>query len=280
VHDRAQAEFLDRLGRMTGIVLPVHLYLDTGMSRAGLSAPQFAAICQDLGRFPAIRVRGVYTHFAAAEEDLAFTEHQMEQLDAALDAWRAALGEDLVVHAANTYAVHRDRRFHRSMVRVGLGLYGYGPQLMSGPLLSAEPAVQPIVRWVARIVHLQRYARGATVGYSRTHRLDRDSLLALVPVGYADGYPLSLGNRGVVRVAGAPGERPCSAAVVGRVNMDQIVLDLTDSPHAARLGAEVELLGRDEDSPCPLHRLAALAGSSCYELLCRLSARLPRRYLG
>ena len=279
VHHPDELADLDDRAAALGVPIPVHLHLDTGMSRAGLDTGQLAAICRRRSEWPGLRLAGLYTHFAAAEDDLPFTRQQMAAFAAAVRPWRSALGPDLLVHAANTFAAHRDRGFHLSMVRTGLGLYGYGPQLMSGELAVRGPTVQPIVRWVSRIVHVRRYPAGATVGYNRTHRLDRDSRLALVPAGYADGYPLGLGNRALVRVrpADAP---PVDAPVRGKVNMDQIVIDLTDAPAAAGVGTEIELISGDLDAPCALPRLAALAGSSCYEMLCRLSSRLPRRYTG
>jgi alanine racemase len=167
------------------------------------------------------------------------------------------------------------------MVRVGLGLLGYGPESMRGdPLPHDRPALRPVARWLTRIVHVQRYAKGEPVGYNSTHTLTRDSVLGVVPAGYGDGYPLSLGNRAQVQVVLAPNDR-CAAAVLGKVNMDQLVIDLTDAPAAAQqIGTTIELISNDPNSPCALPRLAELAGSSCYEMLCRLSSHLPRRHVG
>jgi alanine racemase len=115
------------------------------------------------------------------------------------------------------------------------------------------------------------------VGYQGTYVTNRASRLGLVPIGHADGYPFALSNRGIVRVG--PGLHP--APVRGEVNMDQLIVDLTEVPEAeATVGSEVELIASDPEAPNALDRLAARAGSSCYELLCRLSPRVPRRYLG
>jgi alanine racemase len=114
---------------------------------------------------------------------------------------------------------------------------------------------------------------GTPVGYHGMYRTERDSRLAIVPVGYADGYPLALSNKGVVRV----GASLAPAPVRGQVNMDQIIIDVTDAPDA-RIDAPVELIAKDPDAPNALPRLARLASSNCYEMLCRLSPRAQRKY--
>lgn len=312
INDPTQLDLADRLGRSWARPVPVHIHLDTGMCRAGLNDRQFDLLLDDVPRYIGVRVAGVWSHMASADDDPAFANDQLARLDAALDRHRHALPPGLIVHAANTFAACRGSRFHRGMVRIGLGLYGYGPELMTDapgdpgigspvqpdlgrddPALPA-PALRPVIRWAARIIHLQHYPAGATVGYNRTYRLTRDSLLGVVPVGYADGYPVALSNKGVVRLCGPlsnsrphPQRSAACAPILGKVSMDQIVIDLTDADADARhagqrppaLGDAVELLSPDPDSPCSLPRLASLAQTSPYELLCRLSPRLPRHYL-
>ena len=282
VHLTVQApdhlEQINRIGQSLGRRLPVHLHMDTGMSRAGLTPDQLDTAVACFEKFTAIRIAGICTHFAAAENDPAFTAEQMQRFENALNRSRRMLPDDLIVHVANTFATCRDRRYHQSMVRVGLGLYGYGPQLICSPAKgSDELAVRPIVRWVSRIVHVQRYNRGAYVGYNRTRQLTRPSILGVVPVGYGDGYPLALSNQSCVRLMVDAATACITAPVLGQVNMDQIVVDLTD--HPLPVGAEVELISNDDHAPHALHKLAAMAQSSCYEMFCRLSPKLPRRYL-
>ena len=281
LHDLPQLEQLNQIGRALEWVVPVHVYVDTGMSRMGLTAARFDALMARLPGCEHVRVVGLYTHFAAAEDDVDFTHAQMDVLDALIVRHGPALGDRLCVHAANTFAVHRDRRFHQSMVRVGLGLYGYGPGLMTAePRVTTGPTVQPIVRWLSRIAHVQRYPKGATVGYNRTFVLSRDSVIGIVPAGYADGYALALSNRSSVLVKEDVQDNGVACPLLGKVNMDQIAIDLTDAGQsAAQVGAVVELISADADSPCAMPKLAGLAGSSCYEMLCRLSSRLPRRYV-
>jgi alanine racemase len=185
-----------------------------------------------------------------------------------------------IVHAAATAAAARDRCTHLDMARIGVGLYGLGTSLRDGAApLPPLRDLQPVLSWFTRIVHVQRYPAGGRVGYGDGHVLARDSIIAVVPAGYGDGYPLALTGKARVCVHGPGAEQRCIAPVVGQINMDQMTIDLTDAPHAARLGATVELISADPASPCSVPRLAELAGSSCYEVLCRLSPRVPRCFV-
>lgn len=304
IHDRRQLLALDHAGRMLGFRFRVHLHADTGMSRLGLSAAQLQTIIAELPGLRHIQLVGICTHLASAESDDLFTSQQVAQLDRLLEQHRGQLPADLIIHLANTAATLRDRRHHRDMVRVGLGLYGYGAEAGQGERAKGQADIErshsepsacpsalgprpilPIVRWLSRLVHVQPYPKGAPVGYNTTHRLTRDSILGVVPVGYADGYPRALSNRSVVRLPECAGGKPAYAPVLGRVNMDQIVIDLTDTPGIPAIASGinpaplVEIISDDPAQPHALHRLAALADSNAYEMLCRLSPRLPRKYV-
>ena len=273
IQDADQIESLERCATQFGCRIHAHLHLDTGMSRGGMHAEEFVRAIDRLRGSKGLRPAGAYTHFSSAEEDAPFTEEQMAAFENVLARVRPMLPGDFLVHAANTAAAHRHQRFHQTMIRVGLGLLGYGPSLIKGQWLKPDAGVQPILRWRTRLVHVGRFPKGAAVGYNRTHILRRDSVLGVVPIGYADGYPLALGNKGAMELLSV------SVPVLGKVNMDQTVLDLTDAPaNAARVGAEVLAISDDPRSPCCVERLAERANSSCYELLCRLSPRIPRVY--
>jgi alanine racemase len=282
LHDTDQFAALQDAARQLGIRIPIHLYVDTGMARAGLHLQTLPnVISQSLGN-AFIRLAGIYTHMACAETDPDFTRIQAYRFDEALHPYAAALKNTVQIHIANTASALLDPSLHRDMVRVGLGLYGYDPtdHTQKRPASPNNPKLKPILRWRSRIVHLQAYPAHTTVGYNATRKLTRDSILAIVPVGYADGYPLSLSNRGIVEfpeliAAGHHGTAP----VIGRVNMDQIIIDVTDIPSITR-HATVQLISDQPDSSCSLPKLARLAESSCYELLCRISTRVTRKYTG
>lgn len=277
-HLRRVMEIADALG----IVLPLHVEVDTGMSRGGVSHEEGLEVVERIARHPRTRLAGVYTHYACADTDAAAIDEQ----SARFDAWLAAAGPSIPpgcwVHAANTFALFRSRGHHRSMVRVGLALLGYGSEeLAGGPADLAEAAerLQPAVRWVSRVVHVKPIDPGTAVGYGSTWRASRPTRVGLVPVGYADGYPLALSSRSSVGVRLLDGSVRY-APVIGRVSMDQLTIDLTDLPAAeAREGMEVEVIGADRTAPTHLPTLAQQAGTISHELLCRLSHRVKRAYI-
>lgn len=284
IHDRRQLEQVNAIGQTFGIRWPVHLYLDTGMSRSGLSIDQFAALLDEMGNFRHIRIAGVYSHFATADSDPDFSNQQHELFEGVLHEHASQLPRDVIRHIANSCGMLRDRRFHMDMVRPGLSLLGYGKEMLApGAIVAEAPELEPVVRWVSRIIHVQRYPRWAPVGYGSTHRLKRDSILAVVPVGYGDGYPLALSNQASVRVHPADESLPIvTAAVLGRVNMDQIVIDVTEyavDDLGRLMNAAVEVYSSDPDADNAVPKLAELAKTHPYEMLTRLSPSIPRRYL-
>ena len=286
IHDSGQLDTVNQIGRTFGIKMPIHLYLDTGMSRSGLNGEQFAQVVQNLDKTPHVRVAGVYTHMASADDNTDFAYEQLEQFENALEQQTGRLPVDCVRHVANSFATLRDRRFHQGMVRPGLALYGYGPELLTpGPILEDAPVLEHTVRWVTRINHVQRYPRWSPVGYGSTHKLKRNSVVGVVPVGYGDGYPLALGNQASVRVFLDDHGAYLDAPVLGRVNMDQLSIDLTDAPIFAAesdiqslLGATAHIISDDPAAPNSVPNLARLANSHPYEITCRLSKDLPRKY--
>ncbi len=280
IHEPGQVHALAAAAARLDARLPVHVFLDTGMSRSGLEPGHLPSVVTRIRHERHLRLAGIYSHLATAEQPDDFAERQLKRFQAALaDAGRL---RRITRHLANTCATLRSDAFHLDMVRVGLGLLGYGPDRLAGPrCVDADFALKPTVRWTSRLIQLRWYPPGAAIGYGQTHRMDRPSLLGLVPVGYGDGYPVALGNRATVAVR--LDGRWRDAPVRGRVNMDQITVDLTDA--AAHLptqepatldalrGGAVELVSDDPAAPHALPRLAALADTHCYDLLCRMRGR-------
>ena len=201
-----------------------------------------------------------------------------------------AMDADCLVHAANTYATLRGRRFHKSMVSFGQAWAGYGATLTDGEFRRQARQLRPIVTWRSQILHVRSVPRGARVGYGATWSARRRSRIGLIPAGYADGYPMGLGSSdeeprpacvGVEVGRGAGGEPSWRfVRVVGQVNMDQITVDLTDLPSSAGVGPGtlVELIGTDPSAPNHVPTLAAAAGTVPHELLCSLNPRIKRIY--
>lgn len=283
VHDEEQVETLARTTERLGVRLQLHIEVDTGMSRGGLGPDDAARVAKRIHAHPRLALAGVYSHFIRARGDAALTVRQSDRFVAWLDEVGAFLPDDCMIHQANTFATFRSPTLHLGMVRVGLGVYGYAREEMDDPkgyaMFGAAGELHPCARWLSEIVHVKTIKRGQTVGYGALWKAERDSRIALVPAGYADGYPLSLSNKTKVGLELPTGER-VYADVVGRINMDQITVDITDAPaEAARLGSPVEVLGRDKDAPNYLAAVAHLAGTTTHELLSTINPRMQRVYV-
>lgn len=248
-----------------GVTVPIHLEVETGLNRHGLTPQACVALAERARDTPGIEVRGLFTHFAAAEEgDQRFTRGQFDQLKAV----SARLPWVTERHCAASASVLLDHEMALDAVRAGLSLYGYRPARWVG----ADADLKPVMALRARIARLLDVERGATVGYGRTWAANKPARIALVMCGYADGYRRALGNRAPVALRGQ------LAPVVGRVAMDMAMVDVTAIP-AAAVGDVVTLLGRDGDAEVTADELADLADTISWEILAGISARVPRLYL-
>lgn len=275
---------LDELQTQAGRLqqrIPVHLHADTGMSREGMPLAEAATVVRALqrGRWPGLRLAGLMTHLATADSDPGRAAGQVASFDGLLASLRGdgVRLDGVRIHVGNSYATLREPAWHRQMIRPGIALFGWAePTLDTGHTPAhgwkAATRLEPVARWVSRIARVLEVAAGSPVGYGATECVQRDTRLGLVPVGYADGYPLALSGKGWVRAGG------CACRVVGRVSMDQVMIDLTDAP-AAGAGTTVEVYGRDATARNALPRMAAAAGTHVYELLTRIHPRVERRHL-
>lgn len=248
---------------------PVHLKVDTGMSRLGVPYETFRRALREIRQAPHLELQGVLSHFAEAETP---ESHKNDLQEAAFVGALEKLlqpedGEPLVHIANSAAALHRPSS-HRSLVRLGLALFGYDP---ANRPESEEIKLQPVMTVRTQVIQIRECAVGTQVGYGGTWRAERASRLGVVPVGYADGYSKRLSNRAEALVAGR------RAPIVGAVSMDMSVLDLTDTRGAE--GDEVVLLGKMGAHCIDAHQLAAWSETIPYETLCLLGLRLPRAYL-
>lgn len=274
-HSEAQLQQVENIGMKFGIKVPVHLEVDTGMSRTGMSVEEADRVIPTMSTHKYIQFAGLFTHASSADRDMVETERQYEAFMGLVKRHESILPNELIKHFSASHAMMRDKRFHMDMVRVGLSIFGYGAtDIEEGPVLDKAKALEPIVQWWTRVVHVQHVPKGTKVGYGGTYTTERATKLGILPAGYADGYPLVLGNEAVVRVGRAGDIAP----VRGAVNMDQLIVDLTDVP-SADVGTPVEVISNDVMAPNALHKLAKMASSNCYEMLCRLSERVPRRHV-
>jgi alanine racemase len=269
VYKLEMAEALDAAARAAGVVADVHVKLDTGLGRLGVRYDEAAEFAGKIFDLKNIRVDGLMTHFAAADEPRrdCFTEEQSKRYKDALAAFRARGHRPTYEHLANSAATFAHPETHGNMVRPGGVLYGLWRDVL--PPLAKAPALRPVMSLRSRITLLKRVHAGETLGYGCTFEASREMKVATVPAGYADGYARALSNRGRVIVRGK------LAAVVGRVSMDLTLLDVTDVP-GVEAGDSVTLLGADGELTVNAEDIAETIGTLSYEVTCGISARVPR----
>jgi len=246
----------------------VHVKVDTGMHRVGLPPERATAFCSAASE-AGLEVEGVWTHFARSEDlDDPTTGEQLKRFEEVLGALEAAGHRPLHRHAANSGAVIGWPDTHLDLVRVGIAMYGIIP----GPQLEGLVDLRPAMTLRSRVSLVKRVPPGEAVSYGHRYRLDRESTIATVPIGYADGYMRALSNIGRVLIRGR------RYPVAGTVTMDQLLVDCGDDP--LQPGDEVILFGRQGDQEIRAEEVAAWAGTIGYEILTSVSARVPREHRG
>jgi alanine racemase len=248
----------------------VHLKVDTGLRRYGATAPEAVALALRIASDPYLRFASIFTHFASADEpDEAFTAAQVREFETVVDTVRNAGVRLPPLHVANSAGVLSQCGIKYSIARPGIALYGLPPSA-AVPLL---PGMRPGIAIESRITRLIALAPGDTVGYNRTFQAEAPMRAALVPIGYADGYRRALSGRSWV---GIDGRR---APVIGRVSMDQIVVEVPDGAQAA-LGDVVTVMGGDLRSGAPsIKEMAELMGTNVYEVIVGIRERVPRIFV-
>jgi alanine racemase len=268
-------ESLEIAARRLRIAQPiaVHLKVDTGMSRLGVSMAELPALAARIADSPAIELQGVFSHLAESEVlDSAFAEEQRAAFEQAIAQLEAAGLNPQYRHLANTAATIARPEYWNNMVRPGLALYGYNLPCQGPGADTARLPLRPVLTWKTRIIALRDIAPGTSVGYNRRWQAARPTRLAVLPVGYGDGFNRHLSNRGQVIL------RDCYAPIAGNVSMDLTMIDVTDIPGAA-IGDEVLLIGHSEHCSIGADDHARVAGTVVYEILCGLSPRIPRVYV-
>ncbi len=270
-------ESLDGAAAALGVAQhPVHLKVDTGMGRLGVGVDQLPGVLAGLKEAEHLVLEGLSTHLASSEiMDAPSVAEQERSFGAAQRMVREAGFDPIFVHMANTGAVISRRETWNSMVRPGVALYGYylpfqraGREVSGGTL---RLPVKPVLTWKTRILSLRDFGANQALGYGATYVTKAPAHVAVLPVGYADGYNRQLSNRGRVIL------REHYAPIVGRISMDLTLVDVTGIPGVA-VGDEVILLGAGEGLSVDALEHAELANSTPYEILCNISKRVPRRY--
>jgi alanine racemase len=270
LYTQALADSLVQAARTFGKIVSVHVKVDTGMGRIGIPPEAASSFIAGLARRDGLRVEGIMTHFADADlRDKQFASRQMDRFTALIADLDGRGISAPLRHAANSAAVLDFSRALFTMVRPGLMLYGYSP-LEPG---ADVPHLRPALSLVTQIAYLKKVPPGTPVSYGRTFVTKRESLIATIPIGYADGYGRALSNRGEALVRGR------RVPVAGRVCMDMTMLDVTDVPGVSEED-EVVLIGAQGAERITANDIASVTGTISYEVLCGISSRVPRVYVG
>lgn len=271
IYTKDRVEELSRLAQKLQKPAYIHVKIDTGMSRLGyLVNEESAEEIASLKEIPDIVMEGMYTHFAKADEtDKTFTEKQFSDY-----LWMKERLEEKGVtfpyyHCSNSAGIIDLPDVHLDLVRAGISTYGMYP---SGEVKKENVPLRPALELVSHVAHVKWVEKGTPVSYGSTFVTDRRTKIVTVPVGYADGYPRSLSNKGYVLIKGK------KARVLGRVCMDQMMVDATEIEDV-KYGDKITLIGVDGEENLPVEILSDLSGRFNYEFVCDLGKRIPREYI-
>lgn len=250
----------------------IHIKIDTGMGRVGIPFDQIEEFAQELSLLHNLKVEGVMTHFAAAEDlsQTEFTNTQINRFETALSVLEKHGIKPQIRDLANSPGAIVHPRGRGNLVRLGGVIYGLADDVL--PKGIEIPVLRPVMSLFSRIAFIKNVAKGNTLGYGRTYTVERDSRIATIPIGYQDGYMRALSNRASALVNGQ------RVPVVGRVSMDWTILDITDI-ESVSVGDKVTLIGREGDCEITAPELAGIAGTISYELTCGINARVERAYV-
>ncbi|HIY55981.1 MAG TPA: alanine racemase [Candidatus Dorea merdavium] len=271
VYTNEMAEGISELAGKLGKDAYVHIKLDTGMSRLGfLIQEESAEIITGITRLPGLIMEGMFTHFAKADEtDKTFTNKQYEGY-----LWmKKRLDENGVTfqyyHCCNSAGIIDVKEANLDLVRAGISTYGLYP---SEEVEKENVPLKPALELVSHVAHVKWVDEGTPVSYGGTYITKRRTRIATIPVGYGDGYPRSLSNKGYVLIHGK------EAPILGRVCMDQFMVDVTEIEDVA-FGDVVTLVGENEGAHLPVEVLSDLSGRFNYEFVCDLGKRIPREFI-
>ena len=251
-------------------IAPVHIALDTGMSRIGYEPTEESADeVQEIAALPGIAIEGLFTHFSRADEaDKTFTKGQFEKYMAFVDMLENRGIHIPMRHCSNSAGIVDMPELNLDAVRAGITLYGLYP---SEEVNKAQVPLRPVMELKSHIAYIKTLPAGRLISYGGTYETKKELRVATIPVGYGDGYPRQLSNKGWVLIHGK------KAPILGRVCMDQFMVDVTDIPEA-RQHDQVTLVGQDGDAFLPVETLSELSGRFNYEFVCCVGKRVPRVY--
>lgn len=263
------AEAFAAAAEKQGICAPIHLAVDTGMSRIGFSdTEESIQTAVEISKMKHLKIEGVFTHFAKADElDKTYTYMQMDRFGRFCDRLDECGVKGFMRHCSNSAGILETPGAQMDLVRAGIIMYGIYPS----DEVKRELPLRPVMELKSHVIFVKDIAPGTAVSYGGTFIADRPMRIATIPVGYADGYPRTLSNKGSVLIRGK------RAPIIGRVCMDQLMVDVTGI--GAEILDEVTLLGRDGDEEITVYELGELSARFPYEFVCVIGKRVPRTYI-
>lgn len=265
------AELLSQEAVRQGRTVHIHIKIDTGMSRLGFADNEESvpAICR-IGKLPGVEMEGIFSHFVKADEaDKTFTYRQISRFEHMLELLRREGVNFSLRHCSASAGLIDVKEADFDMVRAGISIYGLYP---SKDVLKERVPLKPVLELKSRVVFVKYIDDGDSVSYGATFTASRRMRIATIPVGYGDGYPRSLSGKGYVLIRGK------KAPILGRICMDQFMVDVSDIPGVCE-DDEVTLVGRDKDEWLPVEVLSELSGRFNYEFVCDLGKRIPRVFV-
>lgn len=265
-------EELSSCAKKQGKKAKIHIKVDTGMSRIGIRPDESGlAFIQKALSYDEVEAEGIFTHFAKADEaDKASAFRQIDQMSRFIETAEKKTGYRFPLkHCSNSAGILELERANMDMVRAGITLYGLWP---SEEVSRDSISLHPLLSLKSRLVCVKEVEKGAQISYGGTYTAEKNMRIATVPVGYGDGYPRGLSGKGTVLICGK------RAPILGRVCMDQFMVDVENIPEAKE-GTEVTLIGKEGEDRITMEELGALSGRFNYEFACNLGKRIPRVYV-
>ncbi|BAQ15020.1 putative alanine racemase [Clostridium botulinum] len=261
---------LSKIAVLKRKILKIHIVVDTGMGRIGfLPTKESVEDVYKISKLPNIEIEGIFSHFSSADEsDKDYTLYQMNKYNAFINELEEKNIQVPIKHIANSAAIIDLENTHLDAVRAGIIMYGYYP---SNYVLRNNINLKPVMSLKTSIVHIKKVSSGEYISYGRTFKTKRESIIATLPIGYADGYNRLLSNKGKVIVNGK------LAPVIGRVCMDQCMIDVTFIENL-KVGDVVTIMGEENGVSYTAEDIASQIGTISYEVICNVNKRVPRVY--
>lgn len=262
---------LNEVAKKAGTTVRIHIKLDTGMSRIGFSATeQSIEEIVKISKLSNLSMEGIFTHFAKADEiDKGATTLQYQRFMEMLEQLEQRGVRFAIRHASNTAAIIDLPEYNLDMVRCGIGTYGMYPSV---DVQKNRVVLTPAMELKTHVSYVKELPKGVGISYNGTYVTERPMRVATIPVGYGDGYPRLLSSKGRVLIHGK------SAPILGRICMDQFMVDVSDIPQVKQ-NDDVTLMGRDGYECIPAEEIAGYAGTLNYEIVCEVGKRIPRVYI-